>query len=167
MFPPIFSDLLSDKEASPNQQHPPFPPSPFASPFPAGTTIRRSLLAASATETRQKNPENSVNSRIVEGREIKIYIGSNAGWIGIRAISFRKRALFFFLSILSKGISLDLRIGGMRGEGIIIISPRRRCIEKSGLDKWSDKIEFVLENMTFYRPRNRIWGISMKRRSWK
>lgn len=96
MFPPIFSDLLSDKEASPNQQHPPFPPSPFASPFPAGTTIRRSLLAASATETRQKNPENSVNSRIVEGREIKIYIGSNAGWIGIRAISFRKRALFFF-----------------------------------------------------------------------
>lgn len=51
----------------------------------------------SATETRRKNPENSVNSRIVEGggREIKIYIGSNARWIGIRAISFRKRALFF------------------------------------------------------------------------
>lgn len=69
-----------------------FPPRD-GSPFP----IRRSLLDFRRGNAAKESREFSVNSRIVEGggREIKIYIGSNARWIGIRAISFRKRNAFF------------------------------------------------------------------------
>lgn len=104
------------------------------------------------------------------GERLKFISARMLGGLEFERFHFGNERFFFSFDTFkkrdNKRISLDLRIGGMRGEGIIIISPRR-CIEKSGLDKWSDKIEFVLENMTFYRPRNRIWGISMKRRSWK
>lgn len=105
------------------------------------------------------------------GERLKFISARMLGGLEFERFHFGNERFFFSFDTFkkrdNKRISLDLRIGGMRGEGIIIISPRRRCIEKSGLDKWSDKIEFVLENMTFYRPRNRIWGILMKRRSWK
>lgn len=78
------------------------------------------------------------------GERLKFISARMLGGLEFERFHFGNERFFFFDTFLQENF---VRIGGMRGEGIIIISPRRRCIEKSGLDKWSDKIEFVLENM--------------------